>query len=333
MALSAFKAAVVLIIFFEFCNSLETIVVDYPGDSQESLWSEFPSPELLTIFNASVEWHKCNFSSILFCISQHPNSSLLLDYSKDLIVQNSLSQICQDYFLIHLVFQNNFRYLEKWSYSLTSSFSDYLSAFLSLLRYFNWSQGTVFLNEDTKYFKDEILQYLSELDYYTVSTMTDTNGLIDGVIARTGATIYYLFLNTLQSKNMQIALKNAKLLTSGSAVILNQESGYECDTEGVLIIAEKGHEFDASSQEYLKSTIIEIISLVLEAENSKDVKTFFDSKLPKHYASPEFSIINIQNGQRVIVGSITNGNLVISGNITFLGTQVLYLNLTKKCYQ
>ncbi|CAG9319519.1 unnamed protein product [Blepharisma stoltei] len=279
--------------------------------------------ETFKVVEPLAEFHECSFINILECLSFYPNASILLDLSSDLDVHLSLSQVSKDHMLIHLVFNNDLKYSNKWTYSIAPSKSSQMDAFFSLLRYFNWTEGIVFGNGLSYELKTETNKFSSTLKFIPVGSDTNIDELVEKIVFRLGATLYYILTDPLQSAYLQDSLKNADLLNSGTGIILDQKSGYNCEYEGALIITEKGHEFDSNTTEYLAKSIIDVISYLLDnisSESLNELVSLFDFYLPNNNSiKNEFSIVNIQNGERIVVGSIINSNVTVIKDLVFPG--------------
>ncbi|CAG9319671.1 unnamed protein product [Blepharisma stoltei] len=321
---------IMLLIFLSYFKgviSLEIITV-YPEEAEES-WSSNYKPlnisfllESFQILEPSAEIYECNISNIIDCISAHKNALILLDLSNDIAIQFSLSQVSKNHFLIHLVYQKEIKYLEKWSYSISSSYTDQLNAFFSMLNYFGWKEGVVFSNNIQSQMKEEIYQYSQALEYLTIESTTNIDELVNKIVYRLGANLYYILTENFESADLQLCLKNKELLVTGNGLILSQESGYGAIIDGTLIITEIGHELDNSYEDVLTKSVIEIITYITNrtsSENFNEISLLLDSYLPYHYKKNEFSIVNIQNGERIIIGSIINGNVTISRKAKFPG--------------
>ncbi|CAG9316739.1 unnamed protein product [Blepharisma stoltei] len=332
-----------LILFFDFifnCSALEIItVVPNPQEAISVNWKEEYLILLSEIYTSAIDWHKCSHTNLEFCISMHQNSLILLDLSEDLDIQYFLSKYCQDHFLVHLVYQDEFKYIDDSAYSIVPSLSSQKTAFLALMNYFNWTKGAVFNKKSYSALKDQFLLFSNDLSFLTVDSLTNIEDLISQSVVRMGATLYYLWTSSLESQKIQNALSNSKLLQKGSGILLNQESGYNCSVDGSLIITEIGMESIESSEEYFKTSIKNIISVILDhkIENYKELLKLLDTELPNHYKRNNFSIVNIQNQKRIIVGSIVNRNIQIFGNLIFPGNtnsipdsakKILHLSIT-----
>ncbi|CAG9332857.1 unnamed protein product [Blepharisma stoltei] len=329
---ASFSPQIMLFALFGLCLPLEVILsrFDFPKNGQNSI-QEASIQEIYQSFS-SVEWHECNFSTIRSCVSDYPSSSVLLDLSDSSDAQSIISQVCAGYSMIHLVYQDGFLYQNGWTYSVISSETEQLNAFLSVLKYFGWNQGIVISNQYNSNWKEKITENYSGLEVFNVQLGTNIKDFIDKIVFPLGATLYYVFTYPILSSQIQGYMKIRKLLDKGQGIILNQESGYCENNDGALIIVKSGYEFVISKEEYFKKATIDAIYLLEKNENLKDYKEFLNSKLQRSYEN-QFSLVNIQDGKRVIVGSIINGNVSISGNLNFPGQTSQIPKSTKKLLQ
>ncbi|CAG9319093.1 unnamed protein product [Blepharisma stoltei] len=320
-----------LIAIWHLSTSLEVIVAyeDLNSDvlNEDSIFC------LTGTFNNLVDWHKCKISNISMCYEEFQGSLIILDLSRDLDVQYSISQLCKAHFLTHLVFQDNLHYIDDWTYSVITSKLDQIEAFLAVLNHFKWKQGAVFIDKKNWYERERMSQFSSDFNFLTVEEYSDVEQLVNRLIFKLGATLYYIITDSEDSLQIQNFLKAAKLLTIGNGIILNQRSGYLCDSDGLLIITDSGQEASSSSEEYYLNSAISTISYILSnisKENALDIISALQLKFKNHYNEGNFSIINIQNGERVIVGSIINKSLTINKNLSFPGESSAIPKSTKK---
>ncbi|CAG9331432.1 unnamed protein product [Blepharisma stoltei] len=109
------------------------------------------------------------------------------------------------------------------------------------------------------------------------------------------------------------------MLTNGTGILLIGESSYKSSTNGVLAIVEKGKEMADSYEKYLSVSISEMIGFLSNNSSSIDSLVWLLKQCPKNYCSNEFSLINIQQRQRMLVGSIKNQHLTLSSALIFPG--------------
>lgn len=148
-----------------------------------------------------------------------------------------------------------------------------------------------------------------------------------------GATMYYVFTETNASLNIQKALIEKKLLGVGNGIVLDDKAGYECATEGAIIFAERGLENVNSYEDYIKEMLTKVIQLITEntdAENGSDLKLQVSKMCKQNYCNDKFSLVNLQQGKKVIVATIDDRNVSFSENVTFPGNSDVIPQATKK---
>ncbi|CAG9336096.1 unnamed protein product [Blepharisma stoltei] len=311
------------LLFIKLSYSIE-IILARDNSSKNALKEEI----MIEIYQSfkSIEWHECNISSLRTCILEYASSSLVLDLSEEIGVQISISEICKEHSMLHLVYQDKLFYQAKWTYSIIPSESELLNAFLAILKHFNWSQGIFLSNILKSNWKETILQYYENIEFMIIESETNIEEFVNKVIFPSGSTFYFLFTESFQSAEIQNSLKNKKLLGSGNGILLDQESGYNCSYNGSLIITEIGKEYTLSAEDSFKHSIIQIIELLARNE-SGDLKKLLDSIIENRC---HFSLVNIQNGKRVIVGEIMNDSVTVFRDLEFPGLQSLIPIPTKK---
>ncbi|CAG9319088.1 unnamed protein product [Blepharisma stoltei] len=315
-------------------TSLEVIIAHTDGQSVNYLyWNETLLLEIANSLTSSVDWHKCLISDIQNCLEEFPDSLILLDLSIDIDTQYSISQICINYSIVHLVYQSKFKFTDDWTYSMVPSYNEQVEALLGVSSYLYWTQGIIFTSKENYWMTDNFLDFSSGFNFLTIESESNIDELVRKVVFRLGSTLYYVLSGLPESLKLQNSLYNAQLLEAGNGIIFNQESGYGCITEGALIITDFGYEFVNSPEEYFKSSAINLILNLLSQisnEISQDLARMLKNKLKNHFGESEFSLVNIQNGERVIVGTIVNGTATIFGNITFPGKASIIPKSTKK---
>ncbi|CAG9319384.1 unnamed protein product [Blepharisma stoltei] len=291
------------------------------AQNNKNIASENWIKEIKNQFNLIIDWHHCNHSAISECLNIYPDTLIVLDLSDDFEIQLSLSQLCEENKKIHLVPQRRYEslYHDKWTYNIVTSHSAQMNAYFTVLDYFNWTQGLVIADEDNIYNKNEFLEYSATFNYLAVESFTNIESLVNRVIKPLGTTLYYIFTNSVLSSIIQESLKSKKLLLEGDGLILNQNSGYDCKIDGAIIITVKGQEYASSQKEFLfKSTenlLQYLFNSTAEPVTAEEIRYLMKGYSQKN----QFSIINIQEGKREIIGSVFDGEVKIVKNLIFPG--------------
>ncbi|CAG9332929.1 unnamed protein product [Blepharisma stoltei] len=140
-------------------------------------------------------------------------------------------------------------------------------------------------------------------------------------------------MESSESLKLQSALIATNLLTTGNAIVFDQKSGYGCAVDGILIVTVKGEELSSSNEDYLKSSMRRIISYLLDhIKTESSLEIHFQLNLFSKNNTREFSLLNVQDGKRVIVGEINNGKLFILKKFLFQAILKKSLNRKKKYY-
>ncbi|CAG9332934.1 unnamed protein product [Blepharisma stoltei] len=309
---------VILICLLDIYVCLEVIVIYEKSNIFSPNFLLGLSEELNTLF----EWHDCEYPETLNCFNSYENSILILDLTDRIETQIFVLKLCEERKIPHLVFENKLNYTDQLTFSISPSPSDQISAFISVLRYFGWTQGLVINDKFASPLKENLKNYSENFNFLKIESGANIDELVNRVITPLGTNLYYIFLSTSKSYKIQKALISTKLLSSGNGVVLDQKSGYECIIDGALIITVKGQEFNTSDEDYMKALIESVFSDILKSvknESSLEILSQLKFLLKKHHINRDFSLINIQGGERVIVGEIFNEKLSIFRNITFPG--------------
>ncbi|CAG9331429.1 unnamed protein product [Blepharisma stoltei] len=301
-------------------SSLEVLIVnsDFSKSVIPSLASDIKSRISDTL---SIEISYCDYSSLEKEISIHPNLLAIFDITGRLGSQFKISKLCEDNFLIHFIVSDSLPYQNKKTFSLSSSKNSWNKAITATLSFFNWTSGVAVANIEKYSYSHLLLSnyYSEKIKLFSVSSETFIENFIKRELMILGSSMFYLFTDQKRSLDIQQALISAKLLTNGTGILLIGESSYDSKVEGALSIIEKGKENVDSYAKYLSVAISETILLLKNASNIDDALFFLSKKCLNHYCINEFSLINIQESQRKVVGSIKNGDLVLNSSIMFPG--------------
>ncbi|CAG9319386.1 unnamed protein product [Blepharisma stoltei] len=214
------------ILFFlailNLCSSFEIIIAQNDRDELNQIWIEDTKKQ----FEPAIEWYQCNYLIISECVNSHPNAIIVLDLSNSFETQLSLSQLCKENNKIHLVPQKNQEslYDDEWTYNILPSNIAQADAYFAALAYFNWTQGLLITDRDHTYIKQKFLDYSETFDYITIGTSASLEKVVSRVIKPLGATLYYIFANSVLSSKIQETLKSRKLLSRGDGILLSKNS-------------------------------------------------------------------------------------------------------------
>lgn len=135
------------------------------------------------------------------------------------------------------------------------------------------------------------------------------------------------------------SFKNTMMFIKGYGFVLSSNGIYGKLENGLLICVEKGLENASSYEEYEFLAIKNILDIIFAYEGEMEILiNYLEKKTHNHHLKPEFSIINIQNTEKIIIGSIysdlsiyekpmsvmttENQNLDYSNNIEMYSTSI-----------
>ncbi|CAG9331440.1 unnamed protein product [Blepharisma stoltei] len=268
---------------------------------------------------SAIEITACDFLVAEEEISNRPNLVAVFDISNDLSFQFRIAKLCENNLIVHFLYTDSLPYENKWTFSLSSSKLSLNRALIITLAYFNWTDG-IAVTDIQKFsnLQDLFRSYFKDIEVFSVSSDTFIKDFIGIEMKKLGSSLFYLFINKDISLQIQQYLVDSKQLGDGTGILLIKESSYGSNIDGTLGLVEKGKEFVESEDSYLSLTILEMITSLNNASDTY-ILNFLEEKCPNHYCINEFSVINIQEKQRKIVGSIVEGNFKLLSSIVFPG--------------
>lgn len=233
------------------------------------------------------------------------------------------SQFDTVYFSMIPAFSSSF---SPFRYFLHGFYSEEAEAIAKLMKFFNWqgfivacaSQRDSFLvgNELKKASGEDIYSFLS----YNQKITEEVAGIfVRKLIKTTGIRKIVVVDESPSVLQLENGIKNNNLLQIGTYVVFSSRTIPFITLEDSLIIVESGLEFADSEYSYeiqaLQRSISEIVLISPEKSLfSQCIRDLF----PSHTTSHGFSIVNIQNSSKKIVGSITE-TVAITETIFFPG--------------
>ncbi|CAG9316650.1 unnamed protein product [Blepharisma stoltei] len=307
-----------LLILFVTSSSFDVLIV-FSNRTKAIMQNFITSTEL---FNKnSTEIFYCNDSYFDEEISNHPNLIAVFDITNNLNSQFEIAKVCEFNLLAHFLVSDSLPYQSKWTFLLSSSKEDLSKAIVSTLTYFNWIDG-VAISDVERYASLCTMAsgYSSNINLYSVGSNTVFHDLIGREIMKLGSSLFYLYLDKELSLELQKNLVSSKLIINGTGILLIEDGSYGSSTEGALAIVDKGKELTDSKENYLIDIISEMIDTLSNISSSYNIQKVLEERCINRHCVTEFSLINIQEAKRKIVGSIKNGKLSLNFPIIFPGS-------------
>ncbi|CAG9309810.1 unnamed protein product [Blepharisma stoltei] len=255
----------------------------------------------------------------------------------DITSSASLSELLKEYasnnqiILVSPELPNSFNY---WQFFTHSSLNSHIKAISSLISFLNWENFIIISNKEYQILDD---YFLTEFSIKKVSTFyfpnIENQDLADLFIGKeikpTGNRNIIILNQGKVAENLLKSLKQKNILTSGCGIILSSQGIWNLNENGILSYIESGIENATNKFNYEALAIVKFLNLVLKFPGNYDpfaLREFLEINTADHYAVANFTVINIQNEQKVKVGEITEGILNFSSNLTFPGNSLTIPN-------
>ena len=228
----------------------------------------------------------------------------------------------------------------SWRVNVHNSYTSEASAVAILLEYLQWSQIALISSsthenllisaEIYDVFHDTIESYLK---YSPIMTQATSDEFIGKMVKAKGIRHMVIVDQGDSLMKIQQSLTNKKLLKAGAGIVLSSKAIFsEKNLEFSLIIVETGLEYSESPESYELLAINNTLSQILQTVYSLGLSSIERSSLtelimdlyPDHTSVKSYSIVNIQNAQSTIVGSITD-SVIITQEIYFPGNTTVSL--------
>ncbi|CAG9331441.1 unnamed protein product [Blepharisma stoltei] len=306
-----------------FVNSFGILLV-YDYEDTASLSSLTEQIKTKIPLSDQVDISTCQYQEFELCITFHPSLQVIFDISDNFQAQYELDIFCKENSIVHIVKNSKIIYHSEWTFSISSSWEDTKSSFISLLHYFNWTEGVYFKDPEDTDITEELKKKSILINSLSVECLSPIEDFLAIEVMSLGKMIYFVFTNSHVSGEIQESLANAKLLGIGTAIIFVKESSYGASIDGALIMTENGQENSESDDDYLSTAFANLLSLI--TPNTTDSFQFRNTllqKCPSDFCATEFSLINIHGGHKHLVGSIKKNEIIITSTIVFPGNSTI----------
>ncbi|CAG9329577.1 unnamed protein product [Blepharisma stoltei] len=142
-----------------------------------------------------------------------------------------------------------------------------------------------------------------------------------------------IILNSGQGSSMIIkSLGSKMMLENGYGVILGSDSIWgNFSNDGLVFYTEEGLEKAESDSHFEYLALEKILDKILQVIDytTEEIIQILEKQTISHHPEPSFSIINIQNGEKIKVGEVKNGKLLIENDMVYPGNSTSIPNMPK----
>ena len=221
-------------------------------------------------------------------------------------------------------------------YSLHNFYYEEANAIKQLLKHLHWTNFIVACSSRANNLligssikesnKNEIFSYLT----YNKNISQEVSDLFVGKMIKVTGIRKIIIIDDEKSINkIEKSFINKNLLRVGTIVVVSSRATWLATMEGSLIVVENGLETASSQSSYENLSIAKIITDINFATSNLDTVTkitlasIIEELYPTHITTSGYSILNIKNSQKVIVGCI-NPEVKISEIVYFPGNTTSY---------
>ncbi|CAG9314843.1 unnamed protein product [Blepharisma stoltei] len=222
----------------------------------------------------------------------------------------------------------------KYEFFSHNSRDFHYQALNQLIKYFGWKNFIVIANSAVN--PISLLLKKEGKGLPVLCTDTENQDIYDLIIGRevkpTGIG-NIIILNSGRSSSMIVTSLGSKMmLKSGYGVIMGSDSIWGNFTnDGLVFYTEEGLENATSYNHYEYLALEKVLKTVLQVIDYKtqEIMQILEKRTINHSPFPNFSIINIQNGQKIKVGGIANGKISIKNALVYPGNSTTIPNLPR----
>ena len=313
------------------------------------LFLHFPSQTLLILLDLStppllshhltlqthsfLTLHSSSLSSFLQNPYSFPNLIAIIDATFSFSQSDMIESMCEDLEVpvLMLSYGRN-RPKSMWGYYVRGTYEGLVTGIEGVMRRFEWTKGS-FVGDDkeeTGYLygelsRDETVSYTPLFVTLTSQQAIDT--LIGRSLRLTGNRITIIATSPDLTKQILKAQYRKQIGGTGYAnILLPEASLYDGEGEegtlrtGNLVVMEKGMEGVGSLEEYYVKVVEDVMGVFKDYIDQTSLLASLNRLYPSHIRPSDFSLLNLQSGLRIPIGSISSSILSISHPpVYFLG--------------
>ena len=218
-----------------------------------------------------------------------------------------------------------------WTYYVSGRKTDLAVALDSLITYFGWNKlnvardGNAHLMGISNILEEQVDRAYEVLDF-TLNSTTNIEGVVGKEMRRSGNRVNVLLTDPMTTQVIVTAQYHRSIGDAGFGNVMPLfTSLYTGNTEvpslytGNLVPVESGLGDIETLVEFYTYWLSSSIQLFADYTEPANMKQSLDWLFPQHVRQPSYTLVNLQAGKRVIVGSVYQDQVAITGPIIFLG--------------
>ncbi|CAG9330954.1 unnamed protein product [Blepharisma stoltei] len=296
----------ILLLLIQIILAFSRLDIAFSQETSQSLLLSL-SRTLKHYYNESLEVNMMQLNNEISIEDFVNNSDIIVDATYNLLLQTKLIKAAKVFEFIHIIIGESSKRADKLTnFSLLPEYAHY-EALNSFLAYLDLQRYILIYSESkqsikTKKFLSEDPDKKYEFCFSNDNSANVTDYFIGREVKPTGINNFVVLNEGFGANKLVNSLVRNKIYGENSGVIVWSKGIWGSNQDGLIVIVQEGLEYVESYDEYEANSVLNMLqNLLSESANFKDKK----ESIPKF----NFSIVNIQDGQRIIIGAIHNGKV------------------------
>lgn len=262
---------------------------------------------------------------------------LVVDATFDVYLSRIIHEYTETHEIVNLLLNSDGELQGRWQFSLHNSLAQHLEAAESYIDYLGWDKLALISSKSSKsvrlaseYEKRQILKVFIRVSVSDTIIENSLQNLVGKIIKAQGVQMFLLLGEGRFYDELLYWLKIKKVYKQGAGVLIGSRGIYGTAENGLIYYVEKGLEHAASESEYEMLAIKQFTDLIYDHAqnltqlyhnsviNSAAIRNLFEINTYQHTKLPVFSIVNLDDSQRVVKGRIDHNEIIFNPNSTMI---------------
>ena len=253
------------------------------------------------------------------------NFDLIIDLTSSLLLRKSILEYSQSNEVPVIYLDPNTFIQDHWAFCAHSKLNLQASSLISLVQRLGWYRvALISQNEDSSINLSSVYQSIASHAFHAYVSLDISNEKLKDLISKKlkpGGYKQFIVFGQGEFVDRIATSMQSNYMYHYSGIISGSNGIWSNYNEKSVVVVEAGLEAAASRVHYELLAIGKIISSIEELNDIEKIgsriRDHLEATTTDHMKNPVFSIINKQNLVKVQVGKVENGQLSLTGNLTF----------------
>ncbi|CAG9309838.1 unnamed protein product [Blepharisma stoltei] len=264
---------------------------------------------------------KINSNSDILDLKENP--TVLLDLTFSISLEIYLQELAKQNQFILLSIKGKENNFHDWQFFTHFSEEDDKKGLMTVISYLNWEKFILISNGNSGIISKGISQgkIVKEFNFIDSDSQDISDLLIEKQIKPTGIRNIIILNHENGAQKLLKSLKEKNILGLESGIILKGENLGNITENGIWTYIERGLENSADSYMYELLAIEKFIDFVLGYDDIYDMNNLrqaLEKATVRHHPVPDYSVINIQDYQKIVIGGIFNGIMSVLNDFNII---------------